>query len=318
MNRINLDLEICSADQLSEVLLQIIRENFSGKVAVLTYPKGSRQGMLDKELGPAWEAQHHLKGSHVVLGRKGGPPPIPPQIRDKYNLAMEKLFAEGYLARNPFQNSEDAFILAPEGGRKRAAPPRGEGESPPMAEGASREVRKVVVFTDIEGFTRYRAEKGDKKSYDVLMFHDKLLIKHFESLGGKLVKTIGDALMAVFESEKDAVLSVARIQRDLQDYNRRFPGDPLPKVRVGVDAGVVDLLMRHGTPDYLGQVVDRASRINGLAKGGEIWVSGVVADAARGRFGESSELKISFEDRGRPELKGLGPFQVYELKWSGS
>ena len=63
---------------------------------------------------------------------------------------MDSLFAQGYLARNPFQDSQDAFILAPDGGRKK---PAGDSALPAMPEGSSREVRKVVVFTDIEGLT---------------------------------------------------------------------------------------------------------------------------------------------------------------------
>lgn len=298
---------------MAENLLVIIRENFSGRAPTLTYPRGSFAGMLEQEIAPAWARQ--TNPTQPMTPRRIKSLKLPDVTMSKFEEAMALLMKQKIIQLNPFQNSEDSFILIPDAGDKKVekAPNTEESEdSIVLEEGACKEIRKVVVFTDIENFTHYRAQHGDRASYDMLMFHDKLLMKHFGGFQGELVKTIGDSLMVVFDSEKDAVLSSVAIQKDIAKYNKRFPENPMPLVRIVIDSGIVDLLMRNGTPDYLGQVVDRASRISSHAQGGEIVVSAVVCDASKGRFGEKGQ-KVTFEDKGRPELRGLGSVQIYKV-----
>lgn len=313
MKRITVDIESCTAQELAENLLVIIRENFSGRAPTLTYPRGSLSGMLEQEIAPAWARQ--TNPARPMTPRRLKTLKLPDATTNKFEEAMSLLMEQKIIQTNPFQKSEDAFILIPDSGDKKVEKGSNKEEIEDfmaLEEGAYKEIRKVVVFTDIENFTKYRAFHGDRASYDMLMFHDKLLMKHFGKYQGDLVKTIGDSLMVVFDSEKDAVLASVAIQRDIAKYNKRFPENPMPLVRIVIDSGIVDLLMRNGAPDYLGQVVDRASRISAHARGGEIVVSAVVCDASKGRFGEKGQ-KVTFEDKGRPELKGLGSVQIYKI-----
>jgi len=145
------------------------------------------------------------------------------------------------------------------------------------------EERKVVsvLFVDLVGFTARsdRADPEDVRSR-LRVYHD-LLKREIERFGGTVEKFIGDAVMAVFgapvaheDDAERAVRASLRITDAIAELNEERPGLDL-SVRAAVNTGeaVVTLGARpeHGEGFVTGDVVNVASRLQGLAPAGESW-----------------------------------------------
>ena len=100
----------------------------------------------------------------------------------------------------------------------------------------------TVMFTDIRGFTA-RTSKGTRQGLEQLLkTHEEQLlpvIRHYE---GRVVKTIGDAFLVVFESPTNAVLCAVMIQRSLRELNASVPEEERIEVRIAINSGEVALL----------------------------------------------------------------------------
>src|SRR5208337_2315227 len=71
----------------------------------------------------------------------------------------------------------------------------------------------TIMFTDIQGFTKLTEEKGDAFSNQVRQTHDSILVPVIEHEGaGRVIKHIGDAVMAVFSEPSTAVARSLEIQ----------------------------------------------------------------------------------------------------------
>ncbi|MCC7364077.1 MAG: PD40 domain-containing protein [Dehalococcoidia bacterium] len=163
----------------------------------------------------------------------------------------------------------------------------------------------TVVFTDIEGHTAMMQQLGDAAGRDVLRDHERIVREALARHGGREVKSMGDGFMAAFASAQAALACAADLQRSIAAYNATAP-HPL-RVRVGVNAG--EPIAEES--DLFGQSVISASRIAGLAAGGEILVSLVVHELVAGKG-------FRFADRGVQELRGIDrPVRVYALDWAG-
>jgi class 3 adenylate cyclase/tetratricopeptide (TPR) repeat protein len=166
-------------------------------------------------------------------------------------------------------------------------------------------VTATVLFTDLVGSTELRARLGEEAADDLRRRHDQLLAQAVETRNGRVVKGLGDGIMATFAGASDAVAAAVAIQQAVDRLNRSGTV-PVPlAVRVGLSAGDVafeddDV---HGTP------VIEASRLCGAAEGGEI----VIADVVRVLAGAADE---DVADRGRLELKGLHkPVAAWAVRW---
>ncbi len=121
--------------------------------------------------------------------------------------------------------------------------------------------------------------------------------------GGSEVKTMGDGFMASFSSATKALDSAIAMQRAFAEHNESAEEPIL--VRIGLNAGepIAE------DEDLFGTAVNEAARITATAKGGEILVSNVVRELARGK-------DFLFADRGETSLKGFDePVRLYEVKW---
>ena len=152
-----------------------------------------------------------------------------------------------------------------------------------------------ILITDIVDSTARASELGPARWRDLLAAHNESAERVIDRLGGRLVKTTGDGVLALFASAEGAVRAAVAVRDAVQAVDL--------EIRSGVDTGEVELL----TGDVRGLAVHAAARILGLAAPGEVLVSGTTRDLL-----EASELR--FEDRGRHALKGLaGERQVYAL-----
>src|SRR5579871_4962027 len=93
------------------------------------------------------------------------------------------------------------------------------------------------LFSDIKGSTSYFEKNGDIAGMAMLERHNNLLFPQIKSNGGRVVKTIGDSIMAVFEDGIDAINAAVGMQRALaQDREKRTVEEQI-HVRVGLHFG---------------------------------------------------------------------------------
>src|SRR6516165_7988785 len=124
----------------------------------------------------------------------------------------------------------------------------------------------TLLFTDIEGSTRLW-ERHPRAMAGALQQHDALLRELFESLGGDVFKTVGDAFCVAFSSAPKALLGAASAQRLLA--TERWDPSLDIKVRMGLHSGTCE----HRNGDYFGPTVNRVARLEATAHGGQVVLS---------------------------------------------
>jgi adenylate cyclase len=154
---------------------------------------------------------------------------------------------------------------------------RGEGSSvSPVA----------VMFTDLQGFTRFTSDHGDDAALALLDDHHKAVGPVVRSRGGRVVKRLGDGLMLAFVSPEAAALAAVELVA--------LRPEPLC-LRVGVHLGEAVLTR----DDLVGHVVNVAARITEAAKGGQALATVDVRDAVGTLPG------VHFARARRMRLKGV-------------
>lgn len=145
----------------------------------------------------------------------------------------------------------------------------------------------AVVFTDLEGFTKYTASAGDEAASALLAEHHRSAGPVVRSHGGRVVKRLGDGLMVTFPSAEGAVLASLEL----------LATAPQPlRLRAGVHCGEVVVVR----DDVIGHVVNVAARVAEAAKGGEVLVTGPVRATTDGLGG------VSFSRLRKRGFKGVG------------
>ena len=162
----------------------------------------------------------------------------------------------------------------------------------------------AVMFTDIKNSTKFFEERGDLEGMAYLKRHNDLLHPLVEKHRGRIVKTIGDAIMAVFDSALDAATCGAEMQRALVHERKRVPRDPI-HIRIGAHFGKVMVDKK----DVFGDVVNTASRIEHAAVPDEVVLSRPLMEALPpGAF----EVLA----RGTVAAKGKAdPVEIFSLRW---
>lgn len=150
----------------------------------------------------------------------------------------------------------------------------------------------TMLATDIVGSTRLAEALGDQGWIELLREHNALVRGQIERHGGTEVKQSGDGFLATFSSARAAVRAGLAIHDALERYRVEHPGTPL-ELRIGVHAGEVET----ADGDIYGVNVSTAFRLADAAAGGEVLVSGVVADLADStsdlRFGSAKEIEVA-------------------------
>jgi class 3 adenylate cyclase len=170
----------------------------------------------------------------------------------------------------------------------------------------------VIMFTDLKGFTALTEEKGDNFSNTLRKFHDETMTRVIETDNvGKIIKFIGDSVMAVFAEPTQAVDRAMAIQREFRDNIQTHPKLSEISVRIGLHMGQVAVDNSIQT-DIFGRHVNRAARIEAIADGGQIFMTYPVFDSAKGWLAERPTL--GWARHGNYELKGIAdPIEVIEV-----
>lgn len=165
---------------------------------------------------------------------------------------------------------------------------------------AARRVERTFMFTDIVKSTNLIEAMGDEAWESLIRWHDEALRSQFAAHRGDEVAATGDGFFVAFESPDEAIACAVAIQRRLADQ-RRTQGFA-PQVRIGVHAAGATQVGQN----FTGKGVHEASRIAGLAEGGEILSSRETATG--GRFPASEPRTVNI--RGMAE-----PIEVVSVDW---
>jgi class 3 adenylate cyclase len=155
----------------------------------------------------------------------------------------------------------------------------------PTAEAVNRFLA-TILFVDIVGSTEMLARIGDRAWRDLLAEHNALARLEIEHYRGTEVGTIGDGLVATFDTPSRAVRAAAAIRREAKSLEL--------EIRAGIHTGEVERV----DDDVRGIAVHHAARVAAVAGPGEILVSTATRSLLSG-----GDLEL--ESVGARELKGI-------------
>jgi class 3 adenylate cyclase len=143
-----------------------------------------------------------------------------------------------------------------------------------------------ILFTDLVGSTAMYEARGDATAFSLVRAHFRLLFDAIEGHRGRVVKTVGDCVMAAFDVPLDACeagLRCIEVLRTLRDDAGDPPG---LRLKVGVHTGACLAVQQNGVVDYFGRAVNIAARVESLAHPDELVLSWATRDAldVRERF----------------------------------
>ncbi|MBI4081728.1 MAG: adenylate/guanylate cyclase domain-containing protein [Candidatus Lambdaproteobacteria bacterium] len=134
--------------------------------------------------------------------------------------------------------------------------------------GTGLEIKNLtVLFTDLQMSTAMYVRVGDLKALDIVRRHFLVLEAVVARHQGAVVKTIGDAVMAVF-AEPDKAMAAATQMIDNVRQAVAYGEDLV--LKIGMHSGPCVAIQSNNQLDYFGSTVNIASRVQDLASGGEI------------------------------------------------
>ncbi len=152
----------------------------------------------------------------------------------------------------------------------------------------------AILSADVEGYSRLMGE-DEEATIRTLNFCRQQMTTTIQRHRGRVVDAPGDNLLAEFGSVVDAVQCAVVIQTTLRAENANLPQNRRMEFRIGINLGdvIVD-----GERIY-GDGVNIAARMEALAEGGGICVSGTVFEQVKGK------VSVSFEDLGLQQVKNI-------------
>ena len=152
----------------------------------------------------------------------------------------------------------------------------------------------AIMFTDIVGYTALMGSDEDK-AFEVLRKSRDIHIKSINQFNGKLIKEMGDGMLAQFDTAIDSVLCAIEIQKQSRQQIKE-------KIRIGLHLG--DITFDH--EDIFGDGVNIASRLQSVADPGGIYISESIQKSIR------AKISIKTKYLGQIKLKNVDyPVNTY-------
>jgi TolB-like protein/class 3 adenylate cyclase/Tfp pilus assembly protein PilF len=162
----------------------------------------------------------------------------------------------------------------------------------------------AILAADVAGYSRLMGldEVGTARTLrEHRKVTDALVAKH----GGRIVKTTGDGVLLEFPSVVDAVECAVAVQSMMAQRNEGIPQDRRMLFRIGINLG--DILIEGD--DILGDGVNIAARLEGIAEPGGICISSSAYDQVHGK------VPVEFTNLGEQTLKNIArPMRVYAVE----
>ncbi len=167
----------------------------------------------------------------------------------------------------------------------------------------------AILAADVVGYSRLMGADETGTVERLKALRKGLVQPRIEARGGRIVKLMGDGLLAEFASVVESVECAIEVQQALSEHEAELAEDQRIALRIGINLG--DIIV-DGT-DIYGDGVNVAARLEGLAKPSGICVSGKVYEELRDR------TDLPFADLGEQEVKNIGrPVRVWQWDPDGS
>src|SRR5437899_2329007 len=162
----------------------------------------------------------------------------------------------------------------------------------------------AIVAGDISGYSRLMQIDEEGTHNRVKRIERELIEPSIVEHHGRLVKTTGDGFIAIFDSPVEAVRCSIVIQQNLVGRNAALPKHHWIEYRIGVNLG--DVIIE--TDDVYGDGVNIATRLEGIAHPGEVYISGGIYEQIK------HKLVCGYESLGDRHVKNItDPVRVYRV-----
>jgi adenylate cyclase len=172
-----------------------------------------------------------------------------------------------------------------------------------MAIGDVKRKLSAIFSADVEGYSRLMGE-DELATIETLTSHKETMGKLIRQYRGRVVDSTGDNLLAEFASVVDAVQCAVEVQQVLSSKNETLPENRRMNFRIGINSGDV---VEEDERIY-GDGVNVAARVESLAEGGGISISGTAYDQL------GKKLPLGYEYIGEQSVKNIEkPVRVYRV-----
>lgn len=140
--------------------------------------------------------------------------------------------------------------------------------------------RVTLFFSDLTGSTQLYSDVGDAAAFRLVHDHFEVVQRVIESHNGALIKTIGDAVMAVFARPSDALTASLALLEAFETFRAAEPMRQRTHIKLGLFEGPAYLFTANGVLDYFGQSVNVAARLQAQAESGQLVAPAHLIDEA--------------------------------------
>lgn len=167
--------------------------------------------------------------------------------------------------------------------------------------------RKVaaLLHADVVGYSRLMREDEAGTVADLIATRT-LVAASVDAHAGRLANSVGDAMLADFNSASEALQCAVEVQRRLRERNAGRPQERRMALRIGLNVG--DIIEQES--DLYGDAINVAARLQALARPGGVCISSSIHDVVDGR------LPLAFRYAGEHPVKNIaGPLRVYHVEF---
>ena len=162
----------------------------------------------------------------------------------------------------------------------------------------------AIVAADVAGYSRLIAADEEGTLAALRAHRAELIDPRITEYHGRIANTAGDSILIEFPSVVEALRCAVDVQRGMAERNGELAEDRWIAFRVGINLG--DVIEQDG--DLLGDGVNVAARLEGLADPGGICLSRAARDQVRDR------IEVALEDLGEVEVKNMArPVRVFRV-----
>jgi class 3 adenylate cyclase len=175
--------------------------------------------------------------------------------------------------------------------------------------------RAAILFSDLVGSTALYSTIGDAAAFRLVDDHFDMMRAALRGHEGTLIKTMGDAVMASFHDVDACVGAAIDVLSRVEAFCGAREHGSLVAIKLGINAGPCYIVTANGALDYFGQTVNVASRVQHLARAGELVMPvslwNEISLGARGALREA--------ERFTAQVKGVAaPLELVRLNLAAS
>jgi class 3 adenylate cyclase len=184
-----------------------------------------------------------------------------------------------------------------------------------LVEGASKDAQavshhvgplRVIAFFDLSGSTRAKIALGNTRASQAALTFTSLAGSVSARFGGRVLKTLGDGALAMFDDPMDACRAALNLRQATHELLEL-------EMTAGLTSGrPLTISFGDNHEDVLGDAVDRAARIQSLALPGQVLIDSTLHSQVRADISARPDWELDLHPR-RTHAKGIGPIDLYEL-----